>query len=720
MGFFFSLESATVEAMIALNTPIEQVPKVQGRIVAPLKRLGIKTLRDLLLHFPHRYDDFSNEKHIRSVMPGETVTVAGEIQRVSNHRTAKKHMALVEVTLRDKTGTIKATWFNQPYLARVFAPGQGVRISGKAAIGPKGLYLQNPAYEKIQSFKPQVPNQNIHTGGLVPIYPETEGITSRWLRFLIKTYIGGRSEISDSLPPDTRNRHGLPAAPDALFFIHFPKTHEEAARAKRRFLFEKLLLLQMRALRERTKLKQHRSPAITLNLPLLKQFVGSLSFELTDAQRRAIWEIAQDISKSRPMNRLLEGDVGSGKTVVSAAAALLSAKSGFCAAFMAPTEILAHQHYETLKKLLAPFRISVSFLTGAAKKIKPGDAVVVGTHALIQKNVRFSNLGLVVVDEQHRFGVEQRAKLAGGGWRMDDGKNIQESVPYLPHFLSMSATPIPRTLALAVYGDLDLSMLAEMPKGRIRVSTKIVQPGERGRAYQFMRDEARRKKQIFVICPRIETPDIDADSRLLTPGSQQKIVWSEVKAVIKEYEKLSRDVFPDLRVAMLHGRMKPKEKEEIMGAFQAGRTDILVSTSVVEVGVDVPNATVIAIEGAERFGLAQLHQFRGRVGRGKDQAYCFLFPTENGMAARRLKALEESHDGFALAEKDLEVRGAGDMFGTRQWGISDLSPEIFSDTQLIREVQSEAALLAKKSPDLSLYPELRAALLELEHTKHME
>ncbi len=715
--------------MISLNTPIEQASKVQERIVAPLRRLGIKTLRDLLFYFPHRYDDFSNQKRIQSVTPGETVTVAGEIQRVSNHRTAKKHMALVEVVLRDDTGTIKATWFNQPYLSRAFAPGQGMRISGKAAIGPKGLYLQNPAYEKIPhsilqapGSKLQIPHSGTHTGGLVPIYPETEGITSRWLRFLIKTYIGARSEISDLLPPDTRNRHGLPAAFDALFSIHFPKTHEEAARAKRRFLFEKLLLLQMRALRERTKLKQRTSPAIALNLPLLKQFVESLPFELTDAQRKAIWEIAQDISKSRPMNRLLEGDVGSGKTVVAAAAALLSAKSGFRAAFMAPTEILAHQHYETIKKLLAPFRISVSILTGSAKKLKPEDAVVIGTHALIQKNVRFPNLGLVVVDEQHRFGVEQRARLAGGERRAEGGKNIQESVPYLPHFLSMSATPIPRTLALAVYGDLDVSILDQMPKGRMRVSTKIIAPGEREGAYRFMRDEARRGKQIFVVCPRIDAENVNgANNREpTTTNSQQKLAWNEVKAVVQEYEKLSRDVFADLKIAMLHGRMKPKEKEDVMKTFQAGKTDILVSTSVVEVGVDIPNATIMMIEGAERFGLAQLHQFRGRVGRGKDQGYCFLFPTEDGAATRRLKALQECHDGFLLAEKDLEIRGAGDMFGTRQWGISDLSPEVFSDTTLIRAVRTEAGTLAKKSPDLSLYPELREALTELETMKHLE
>jgi ATP-dependent DNA helicase RecG len=528
---------------------------------------------------------------------------------------------------------------------------------------------------------------------------------------LVKSFIELRRGIPEPLPREIRGRRSLPEISEAIRAMHFPKTADEAKAAERRFIFEDLLLLQLRALRERAQLKQHSAPPIHADVGLIKQFTASLPFSLTDAQRRSIWEIIKDMENPRPMNRLLEGDVGSGKTVAAAAAALLAVKAGYRAAFMAPTEILARQHYVTLLKVLAPFGVSIGLLIGAEKRKKTDADITVGTHALVQKNVRFENLGLVVVDEQHRFGVAQRAVLVTSN---------QLPVPHgekiLPHFLSMSATPIPRTLALTIYGDLDLSLLDEMPPTRRPVITKIVRPGKRAEAYHFIREEVKKGRQTFVVCPLIET----GDKRQTTRFAQQKLLLAEVKTVKEEHKKLSETVFPDLRVAMLHGKMKTREKDAVMEKFRRGETDVLVSTSVIEVGVDVPNAAIMMIEGAERFGLAQLHQFRGRVGRGGEQSYCFLFPTEDGLTTRRLRAVAETENGFELAEQDLKIRGPGELFGLRQSGASDLILKGITDPNLVREVRQEALYLAKSSPDLSRYPALAARLRELETTVHLE
>ena len=694
--------------MISIQTPIDRVPKIHKRIIPALRRLGIKTVRDLLFHFPARYDDFSNCKKISDVALGETATIRGMIERVSAHRTAHKQITLTEARVRDETGALAAVWFNQPFLLRTLCAGTAVSLSGKIARGPKGLYLQNPAYEKMISSKVNAGDApGIHTGGFVAVYPETRGITSRWLRFLIKSLIGYRRELEDSLCEETRVRHGLPMLHEALITMHFPATRLAAEHARRRFAFEKILLFQLRALRERTRLKIASAPSIGLNVALLKKFVGSLPFRLTDAQRRSIWEIARDMTHAHPMNRLLEGDVGSGKTVGAAAAALLATKAGFRAVLMAPTEILARQHHETLNRLLAPFDIGAGLLTASEKRME-NSSLLVGTHALIQKGARFENLGLVIVDEQHRFGVEQRAQLIAGNQKSGTGEKT------LPHFLSMTATPIPRTLALTVYGDLDLSILDEMPQSRKSVITKIVKQEERTQAYQFIRDEVRRGKQVFVICPRIEA------GKNIQEMSARELAGTDVKTVKEEYGKLSGKIFPDLSIAMLHGKMKSKEKEIVMEKFRSRAVDILVSTSVVEVGVDIPNATIMMIEGAEWFGLAQLHQFRGRVGRGKDQAHCFLFPTEDGVASRRLRALVDAKNGFELAEKDLKIRGSGELWGTQQWGVSHDIVEALADSRLVHAAREEARLLAAASPDLLRYPALRAELLRLEHDVHPE
>jgi len=903
-----------------VNTPIEHISRIDRRIVPALKRLGIKTVRDLLFHFPSRYDDFSNEKDIAGVFPGETVTVRGVIEKISVHRTFRKRMALTEAVVRDETGKIKVVWFNQPFLAKNLKEGFLVRLSGKVAKGPGGVYLQNPSYERVGEraihpvrsqprrdvgaddalvypVRDEISNgvgrtsNGIHTGGLVAVYPETQGITSRWLRYLVSNFIKLRQNLADPIPLDILKRNNLPWLSEALFLIHFPKTKEEARAAERRFVFEDLLMIQLRALQERSRLKEKRAPEIPLDIPLVKKFVTSLPFALTDAQRRSLWEIANDLVKPSPMNRLLEGDVGSGKTVVAAAAALLTVKAGYRAVFMAPTEILARQHFATLGKLLKPFSMSLGFRTGTEKRATDSD-VVVGTHALIQKGISFENLGLVVVDEQHRFGVNQRQALVRGhtrteetrtdadelhGYLLNEGiatgrdKLLYEDITYkirgsvfqvkdeiglghkesvyqkalaeafriaglrftqekridvffrgkkvgiyqpdfiiedqvlielkalpfvgstelkqiwqyakgspyklallinfgpqgvaiermvydtarspresaieksprtsalwIPHFLSMSATPIPRTLALSIYGDLDLSILDEMPKSRKPVATEIVEPAKRESTYQFIREEVKKGRQVFVICPRIETPSTNNESVTNIRMSElQKRIW-EVKAVKEEYQKLSTNIFPDLKVAMLHGKMPAKShtafrrvrrnaqalggksKEEVMKDFRDGKIDILVSTSVVEVGVDIPNASVMMIEGAERFGLAQLHQFRGRVGRGAEQSYCFLFPTEDGAASRRLRAVRDAKSGFELAEKDLEIRGPGNMFGVEQSGFSQHALKGIMDAELVRAVRREAIELLRADPGLRNNSTLAQRIKEMESEVHWE
>lgn len=708
--------------MLTAQTRIEDTAKINKRIVPALKRLGIRTIRDLLFHFPSRYDDFSSVKPIADVAAGETVTIRGMMKKMSVGRTARKHISITQGVIEDETGRIKALWFHQPFLVRNLKEGDAVCLSGKVALGKTGLFLSNPAYEKTQNIQHRVPSTSgIHTGGLVPVYPETEGISSRWMRFLISSYLPLAASLQDIIPSEIKSRHDFPDVAGALNDIHFPETKKHADRARSRFIFEELLLIQLRALKERSRLKRQSAPEIPTNIQFMKQLVSSLPFTLTNSQRKAMWDILTDIAKPHPMNRLLEGDVGSGKTVVAAAAALTAARAGYQTAFMAPTEILARQHYATLASILVPFDIFTALITGSEKQsaLTKQCHVFVGTHALIQKTVHFENLGLVIIDEQHRFGVEQRAALLRNAKR-DTGDRKETSGGAIPHFLSMSATPIPRTLALAIYGDLDISILDEVPGGRLPVITKIVDPASRNETYDFIKDEIRKGGQAFVVCPRIEIKDLNASYQPSATGYQQKLLTTEVKAVKQEYEKLSHEIFPKCKIAMLHGKLKPKEKQEIMRSFQNREIDILVSTSVIEVGVDVPNANVMVIEGAERFGLAQLHQFRGRVGRGGRQSYCFLFPSEDAPATRHLRALISAKNGFELAEKDLAIRGPGSMFGTRQWGISDISADALRDMKLIETVRGTAIELAKKDPALAAYPLLRERLETLERDAHLE
>lgn len=691
-----------------LKLPIEKISGIGPFYQRKLKKLGIKTIEDLLFHFPHRYEDFSNLIPISKIKIGENVCIQGKILEIENKKTWKKRMILTEAIIKDDSGAIKVIWFNQPYLINVLKKGDFVCLAGKITFGPEGIYLSSPAYEKIFPKR-----ELIHTARLVPVYPETEGLSSKWLRSILRKILKKIiNKILDPLPEKIKKENKLLPLRKALWQIHFPTSLKLAKKAKERFSFQDLFFLELRILKERLAIKKERAISIPLNLEIIKEFINSLPFSLTLAQKKATFQILKDLEKPRPMNRLLEGDVGSGKTIVALISALNVVKSGYQVALMAPTEILAKQHFKNSLNLFKKFNLKIGLLTGKdflisnkkiskknlLEKLKNGEIdILIGTHALIQENVKFGKLALVILDEQHRFGVEQRAKLC----------NQKE---FIPHLLSMTATPIPRTLALTLYGDLDLSLLDELPKGRKRVITKIVPPEKKKSAYRFIRNEVRKGRQVFVICPRIE------------PVKNEKITsWSEMKAVKEEYEKLSKEIFPDLKVGMLHGKMKAEEKEKIMEDFKNKKIDILVSTSVVEVGIDIPNATVMMIEGAERFGLAQLHQFRGRVGRGENQSFCFLFTESPAKKTwQRLEALLKSENGFKLAEKDLEIRGPGEIFGQRQWGIPDLAMESLKDIFLVEKARKAAKEILEEDPELKKYPLLREKLEEFSQKIHLE
>ncbi len=719
-------------------TPIENIPRVGPVLQKRLKGLGIRTVLDLLFYFPSRYEDFSNLIPISQVKINEVCTVQGRILEIKTTRTWKRKMFITEAIIEDKTGAIKATWFGQPYLSKILKKDDLVFISGKVVVGNNEAYLSNPIYEKTYAQTDDIEtinsNKLTHTGRIIPIYPETKGLSSRWLRSTLKFILASSvGRLTETLPEKIIAEQKLLDINRALWEIHFPSSFEAVGKAKERFSFEELFYIELFVLRERAKLNKEKAYSIPFNLDLIKELVSLLPFQLTDGQRKSAYQILKDIEKPRPMNRLLQGDVGSGKTVVAAIAVLSAIKAGFQTAFMAPTEILAKQHFREIAKLLENFNLNIGLLTGKqdqfrSKKLKndiveisrkkllektlKGEInILIGTHALIQDKVKFGKLGLVILDEQHRFGVEQRAKLVRGSTA-------------IPHLLSMTATPIPRTLALTIYGDLDLSLIDELPKGRKKIITEVVEPEERTKTYGFIKNEVKNGKQIFVICPRIEKPDAEKEDLSGWPARHADAShagWSEVKAVKEEYEKLSKTIFPDLKVGILHGKMASKEKEKTMIDFKNKKIQILVSTSVVEVGIDVPNATVMMIEGADRFGLAQLHQFRGRVGRGEHQSYCLLFTDSSSQKTKqRLRALITCENGFQLAEKDLEIRGPGDFTGTRQWGIPDLMMDSLKDIRLVEKTREIAKEILIEDPYLKKYPQLAPKLSRFRETIHME
>ena len=698
-------------------------------IIKKLEKLKIKTVRDLLYHFPSRYDDFSNFTPISEITPRAQLSARGVILNAKNTRIFRRNMVLTEIMVEDDTGAIKSVWFNQPYLINQFKPDRLINLSGKVVVNKGRFCFSNPAYEIVGYGKVERKKESLHTGRLVPVYPETSGLTSRWLRFAIKPMLKLSSQLPDVIPDEIRKIYHLPNLVHALSQIHFPGKIEDAKLARKRFAFEELFVLQLFTSLERLKLSQKTAPIIKFDETAVKKFVESLPYKLTDDQKKVSWQIIKDIEWPKPMNRLLEGDVGSGKTIVAVMAAYLTALNGYQTAFMAPTEILSRQHFEKISFLLKNFDINVGLLTSGEaklfdeksappaggrrtkkeflKKVENGEVpIVIGTHSLIQKNVVFKNLALIVIDEQHRFGVNQRAAIAD---------HHKESIP---HLLSMSATPIPRTLGLTIWGDLDLSLIKEMPIGRKNIITKIVPPEKRDWAYEFIKNEIKKGRQAFVVCPLIEEPQPRGGGRASPLEGGEKL---QVKAAKKEYERLKTEIFPHLKIGLLHGKMKAKEKEKIMSEFLNGDLNILVATSVVEVGIDVPNATVMMIEGADRFGLASLYQFRGRVGRSEYQSYCFLLTDSNsGSTNERLRAIESAQNGFDLAERDLELRGPGDFAGVRQSGLPDLAMASLTDLKLIEETREATKQILNTDPMLTKYPALASRLSEFRNRIHLE
>ncbi|NIN63769.1 MAG: ATP-dependent DNA helicase RecG [Anaerolineae bacterium] len=674
-------ETEPSETRTTLASSVRELHGVSDAYAKRLSRLGVTTIRDLLYLFPNRYDDFSSLKTIDQLHYGEEVTVVGTV-RETRERTSRRGQSIVSSTISDGTATVEATWFNQPYLVKRLTPGKQIVISGKVDQYLGRLTFSSPTWEPLDK-------ELIHTGRIVPVYPLTKGITGRWLRRLMKRTTDYWSlRLPDHLPLPIREKRNLLDLENAIRQIHFPDDSEVLEQARRRLAFDELLMIQLGVLKQRHQWRQRSGQPVRIDSSILRTFVDSLPFPLTSAQERSLSEILDDLQRPEPMSRLLQGDVGSGKTVVAAAAMLMTAASNMQAVLMAPTEILAEQHHVSLGRLwgelwlpgLTKVTSHLRLLTGSAKQsekeriyeeIASGEArIIVGTHALIQEGVEFDNLGLVVIDEQHRFGVTQRATLRQKG--------------HNPHVLVMSATPIPRTLALTIYGDLDISTIDELPPGRKEIITRWMKPRERERAYSFLHSRVEESEQAFIICPLIE--------------ESEKI---EAKAAVEEHRRLRDEVFPDLRLGLLHGRMTSEEKEAAMRDFYRGELDILVCTPVVEVGIDVPNATVMLIEGADRFGLAQLHQFRGRVGRGERQSYCLLVadsPTDTG--EQRLQIIESTQDGFKLADEDLAMRGPGEFFGTRQSGLPDLKVARLSDVSVLEEARAVAKEIWEKDPEL--------------------
>jgi len=687
---------------VHLDSPVAALKPERGDL-AKFQRMGLNTVRDLLYHFPTRYHDYSEVRPIASLEFGEEQTVIADVWEARALQLGRSRRRDTEAIIGDDTGTIRVLWFGQPWVAKQLRPRTKVALSGKIGAFRGRMQMENPEIESLD-------DEAIFTRRFVPVYRKTEGLTHRAIRDIIRRAVDACADkAAETLPDSVRRRHDLPRARDAFRQVHAPDSLDQADAARRRFAFEELLWIEIGVVRRRREWQvAGGAPVLTLGPATLEAYVASLPFTLTNAQRRAIDEVLADTSDSTPMTRLLEGDVGSGKTVVAAAALLAAVAAGKQGAIMAPTEILAEQHLRTFTSILDPARnngsadgpwfqesgegflvlrppymerpVRVALLTGSLKAsdkaavqeaIGRGEVdIAVGTHALLQEAVAFADLGLAVIDEQHRFGVEQRAALREKGGS--------------PHVLVMTATPIPRTLALTVYGDLDITVLNEMPPGRPPVRTFFVPERRREEAFRVTRRKVEEGRQAYIICPLVEESEV-----------------IEARAAVQEYERLSRDEFPDLRLGLLHGRMPASEKEATMRAFRDHELDILVSTSVVEVGVDVPNATVILIEGADRFGLSQLHQFRGRVRRSEEQAHCFLLSeTESPEAIERLRIMETTDSGFELAEHDLRLRGPGEYFGTRQSGLPDLRIAKLTDVELIEDTRKEATRILDEDPEL--------------------
>lgn len=657
---------------IALSSLVTSVPLVGQSYANKLKNLNIFTVADLLHHYPIRYLDRRHSTLIKDLQIGETVTIHAQLLNFRQIYT-KSGKNLQQASIIDSSGSLTITWFNQRFLSNALRPGEKYAFSGKVREYRGQFTLSAPDFELLDTSK-----ETLHSGRLVPVYPETLGVSSKWLRSRLKLALQ-TTDITDHLPSNIVNSEKLLDLCAALKYIHFPDSDDHLNKAKRRLAFDELFLLQLQGAFKRKQWHQLSTPYIIKPKQSdLDTFINKLPFILTSAQVRACGEILTDLSTSTPMNRILEGDVGSGKTVVAAITFFAAFLSGYRSLFMAPTEILAHQHYQELKRLFKGTSVSVGLLTGSTKSEGYKD-ILVGTHALLYQTKKPEKISLIIIDEQHRFGVQQRYQL--------------ENISPHPHRLTMSATPIPRTVALTLYGDLDVSILDQMPKNRLPVKTWVVPHTKRNSAYSWIKKQiTENHSQVFVVCP------------LIDPSQSLKL--TQVKAVTDEYLSLQK-IFPGLHLALLHGRLKSSEKEEILLKFKNKKTNILVSTPVIEVGIDIPSATIMVIEAAERFGLAQLHQLRGRVGRGDQQSYCLLFTsTANQTESRRLTSLTKFNSGFKLAQVDLKLRGPGEVFGITQHGFTQLKLAKLSDHKLLSQTKLAAHALLNQDPNLQSYTQL--------------
>ncbi|MBI2024179.1 ATP-dependent DNA helicase RecG [Candidatus Giovannonibacteria bacterium] len=717
-----------------LENPLENYFKLTLRQKNILHKLGLKTVKDLLWHFPSRYEGFAGRKAIADLLANERASIHARVIKIEAKKLFRKKINIAIATVSDGTGSLQITWFNQAYLANKLKPDTDYTFTGTVKRGKYGIGMQNPIFESGEIEIPQ------DSGTLVPIYPETRGLTSRWLRFALNRVWNNIPEenFDDHIPENILKKYNLPSLKTALREIHFPRGVKWAEAARKRFSFEEIFLIQL--MRQSWRKSRDLHPSFSIKIPQteLDAFIKKLPFELTAAQKKAIEHIFENFDPkkgpAKPMSRLLEGDVGSGKTIVAMIASLVAINNGYQVAYMAPTEVLARQIFNEFIKFFGGIyphtkNFGVGVKMGMAtsseflkfpSKAFAGQAthiarapllrwlasgeiqLLIGTHALIAEKIKFKDLALVIIDEQHRFGINQRLKLIQ--------KNGGSASWRIPHLLSMTATPIPRTLALTIYGDLDLTLLDEMPAGRKKIITEIVSPQKRNEAYEHIRAEIKSGRQAYVICPRIETPE----------ENEASLLQLSMRAVKDEYKKLSAEIFPEFKVGMLHGQMNPKEKEKIMKEFHEGGINILVATSVIEVGINVPNATVIIIEGAERFGLAQLHQLRGRVMRSTHQPFCFLFTESNTAKTKeRLQALVEAKSGFELAEYDLKFRGAGELTGSKQWGISDVGMEALKNIKMVEAAREEAKKIIE-SDTLHQYPELSRRITVQSQLIHFE
>ena len=725
-----------------LNDQIEKNFRLDINAKKALKILGLEKIGDLLYHFPVRYTDMSDLRHINSIEDGDNVTLMGKISNLQIKKSFQSKTNMSTATLSDITGSIKLVWFHQPYLARMIKEGSIVKVTGKVARHETyGLNMTNPEVDKdaiipIDLHDSLFSKQSSEQQYGYPIYRESRGITSKWIYHAINKILKDENikNKEDYLPTDILKKYNLPSLSTALIWIHLPQKKEHADMARKRFAFEEVFFIQLQRQKERKEYDKFFSYKLKIPKTDIADFVSRFPFTPTGAQNNAIANILDDFTKDKPMSRLVEGDVGSGKTFIAATVAYTVIKNrpvgqnfgSLQVAYMAPTEVLATQLYESFLEYFEHTGISIGLITGSGcrkypsksahwengqqvktwtnisknqllKWVKNGEIpIVIGTHALISKSVEFEDLGLVIIDEQHRFGTNQRMKLA-------------KKEGHAPHYLSMTATPIPRTLALTIYGDLDLSVIDEMPAGRKKVITEIVPTNKREEAYEKIKIELKKGRQLYVICPRIDEPDESKENSL------------QMKNVTTEAKRLEKEVFPNYKIGIMHSKMTKQKKEEVMQSFKDKEIDILVATSVIEVGVNVPNATSIIIEGAERFGLAQLHQLRGRVQRSSDQSYCYLFAdAKTDKTMDRLKALQKASSGFELAELDLQLRGSGLLAGDKQWGITDLGMEAIKNIKMVTAAREQAIALINEDENLTKYPLLSKVLSTKKTDLHFE